>query len=276
MVAFPDGPGGGNPAGVVLDAGGMSDAEMLAVAAEVGYAETAFVTADLDGDPPTAPIRYFSPVAEVPFCGHATIATAVALAARSGSGPMRFQTPVGPYDVVTRDGADGPTASFTSGEPVVGPIDDVVLDRLLAVLGLERDALAADHPPRLSATGNVHPVLTVGRAVDLDRLAFDPSALRALMLEQGWLGTVTVLHRVAPLEYEARNPFPVGTMDEDPATGSAAASTGAYLRAEGLVMPPARVVIRQGRHVGRPSVLLVDVPPAGGITVTGGAQVLGG
>ncbi|WP_367651787.1 PhzF family phenazine biosynthesis protein [Curtobacterium sp. MCPF17_052] len=74
-----------------------------------------------------------------------------------------------------------------------------------------------------------------------------------------------------PAVYEARNLFPVGRITEDPATGSAAASVGAYLRAVGRASAGDRVVIRQGRHVGRPSLLLVDVPAAGGVTVTGGA-----
>ena len=56
---------------------------MLAIAAELGYSETAFVTAREDGG---YDVRYFSPQAEVPFCGHATIATAVALAERDGPG----------------------------------------------------------------------------------------------------------------------------------------------------------------------------------------------
>ena len=77
-VAFSDRPDGGNPAGVVLDATGLSDERMLEIAAEVGYSETAFLSGD--------DIRYFSPLAEVPFCGHATIATAVALAERDGPG----------------------------------------------------------------------------------------------------------------------------------------------------------------------------------------------
>ena len=79
-VAFSDRPDGGNPAGVVLDASGLSEAEMLGIAADVGYSETAFV----DGDD----IRYFSPLAEVPFCGHATVATAIAIAEREGPGTL--------------------------------------------------------------------------------------------------------------------------------------------------------------------------------------------
>ena len=77
LTAFSDDPAGGNPAGVVLDASGLDDAAMLAIAAEVGFSETAFVTARRRR---RLAVRYFSPLAEVPFCGHATIATGVAWA----------------------------------------------------------------------------------------------------------------------------------------------------------------------------------------------------
>jgi len=63
---------------------------------------------------------------------------------------------------------------------------------------------------------------------------------------------------------------------EDPATGSAAAALGGYLRALGLVRPPARVTVRQGRHVGRPGVLTVDIPDGDlGIAVSGTAVPIG-
>ncbi|WP_307857156.1 PhzF family phenazine biosynthesis protein [Pseudarthrobacter albicanus] len=93
-AAFSTTPNGGNPAGLVLDAGHLDDAGMLAVAAAVGYAETAFVTEQgVDGDPRRSRVRYFSPIAEVPFCGHATIALAVALSERDGAGSFTFDTP---------------------------------------------------------------------------------------------------------------------------------------------------------------------------------------
>lgn len=269
-AAFAAGPGGGNPAGVVLDAHGWTDERMLAVAAEVGYAETAFVI-----DPATLAVRYFSPVAEVPFCGHATVATAVALAARRGPGDLVFRTPVGPVTIVTR-AADGVvTASFTSVEPRVDDLPDDVLDALLGLLGLTRTDVDPAYPPRAAYAGNVHPVLVLRDAATFDGFVFDPAAVRTLMDREGWTGTVTVLHPRGTAdgvaEYEARNLFPVGVLTEDPATGSAAAATGAYLRALDLIAPPARVRIHQGRHVGRPSVLLVDVPESGGVTVTGTA-----
>ena len=82
--AFSDQPGGGNPAGVVLDATGLDADAMQAIATEVGYSETAFLVRR-DG-PAAFAVRYFSPLAEVPFCGHATVATGVALARRDGPG----------------------------------------------------------------------------------------------------------------------------------------------------------------------------------------------
>lgn len=101
-AAFTTTPGGGNPAGVVLDATRLDDAQMQAIAADIGYAETVFVTEErVDGDSRRNRVRYFSPIAEVPFCGHATIALAVALSGRDGSGTFIFDTAVGPVVIET-------------------------------------------------------------------------------------------------------------------------------------------------------------------------------
>jgi predicted PhzF superfamily epimerase YddE/YHI9 len=258
-------------------------------------------------------VRYFSPGAEVPFCGHATIATAVALAERRGVGAFTLDTAVGPVVIATARGAgpveaevvggagagasagagagadagaaadagrdDGTgvvTASFTSVVPVVRDLEATVADRLLALLGLTRADLDDRRPLRESFAGNRHPIVAVRELGVFDGFGFEPAALRALMDEQGWAGTVTVfcdrgVDESGATVVEARNLFPVGAITEDPATGSAAASLGGYLRALDLIAPPARVVVRQGRHVGRPSVLVVDVPVVGGITVTGTA-----
>ena len=105
-AAFSDRPDGGNPAGVVLDAAGLSDVRMLAIAAELGYSETAFLSG--------SDIRYFSPLAEVPFCGHATIATAVALAERDGPGEVVLATASGTVPVTTRRDDDSAGAPPTS------------------------------------------------------------------------------------------------------------------------------------------------------------------
>jgi PhzF family phenazine biosynthesis protein len=289
LTAFSSDPEGGNPAGVVLDASGLSNERMQGIAAEVGYAETAFVTEPPRAeDPGRMRIRYFSPTAEVPFCGHATVATAVALADGLGSatvptdGAFLFATPVGDVRITTRREHEGTVASFTSVEPIVTDIPWDVRGRLLSLLGVAEGDLEPSHPPRLSFAGNTHPVLVLADPGVFDGFAFDPADARALMDEQGWAGTITVAHAVVaavgpdagPIEYETRNIFPVGTMNEDPATGSAAAAFGAYLRALGLVRPPQRVLIHQGRHVGRPGLLTVDVPATGGIVVSGTATLI--
>ena len=274
LTAFAADPTGGNPAGVVLDATGLDDAAMQRIAADVGYAETAFVVR-----PPTAPgdalgIRFFSPTAEVPFCGHATVATAVALAWRDGPGTTVFATPAGDLEVRTALADGAVTASFTSVEPRVEPLPDAALARLLEVVGLRPADLHPAYPPRSAYAGNTHPVVVVADVAALDAVRFDAAVLRRLMDEQGWRGTVTLAHPRDERTFETRNLFPVGALDEDPATGSAAAALGGYLRALGAVRPPARVVVHQGRHVGRPSLLVVDVPASGGIVVSGTASLV--
>jgi PhzF family phenazine biosynthesis protein len=276
-AAFAASASGGNPAGIVMDATGLDDSTMQHIAAEVGYAETAFVIeTSVDGDPHRSRVRYFSPQAEVPFCGHATVATAVALAERSGPGRYVFDTAVGEVVLVTEQTEHGIRAAFTSVEPEVRALEPATLGTLLALLGLTDADLDDRYPVRVAYAGNWHPILVLRDLTTFDGFRFDPAALRTLMDMQGWKGTVTVLHAQSSTEFEARNLFPVGTITEDPATGSAAASLGGYLRDLGLgefdqSAAPARVIVHQGRHVGRPSLLTSDIPPVGGMVVSGTA-----
>ncbi|MDQ1172455.1 PhzF family phenazine biosynthesis protein [Microbacterium testaceum] len=126
--------------------------------------------------------------------------------------------------------------------------------------------------------GNLHPVVAIASRETFDSFAFDPAELRMLMDERGWKGTVITVHvdddLVDGLVAEARNLFPVGDITEDPATGSAAASLGAYLRDRLGLAAPFAFTVRQGRHIGRPSVLEVEVPVSGGILVRGTATPL--
>lgn len=269
--AFAATPEGGNPAGVVLDASGLDEERMLRIAAEVGYSETAFLTSrsEVDGVRHFR-VRYFSPGAEVPFCGHATVATAVALAERDGAGTVVFDTAAGPVTLESvADAAGAVTVSFTSVEPQVRDIDPRVRDRLLSMLDLDLADIDPRFPVQESFAGNWHPVVVVADRELFHQFRFRPAEVAELMREQGWLGTVTVLYAHDSGDFAARNLFPVGRISEDPATGSAAASTGAYLRAHGYAGET--IVIRQGAHVGRPSELIVTIPPSGGIVVSGGA-----
>lgn len=268
-AAFTEDPAGGNPAGVVLDAAGLADDDQQRVAQEVGYSETAFVVAR--GEERGYDVRYFSPVAEVPFCGHATIAAAVALAARDGAGDLAFHTRAGLVRVATRARDGQVSATLTSVEPAVEPVDDAVLARALAALGWASGELNPELPPRIAFAGARHLVLAAATRERLAELEYDFDALRDLMLELD-LTTVQLVWRESPDSFVARDPFPVGGVVEDPATGAAAAALGAYLRELGLVVPPATIHIRQGEDLGRPSDLEVTIPAGNaGIDVTGTA-----
>jgi PhzF family phenazine biosynthesis protein len=271
-TAFSADPAGGNPAGIVLDAGGLDAADMQRIAADVGFSETAFLTPT---GPTTARVRYFAPIAEVAFCGHATIASAVARAERVGTGPLSLESAAGLIEVSTTMGPDGIVATLVSVPPVLTELDPGVRAELLTALRLTEDDLDPHLPIRVSYSGNHHPIVGVPPAV-LDHLDHDQQALSRLMAAQGWGATVAVVTRTADTEFEARNPFPPGGVREDPATGSAAAALGGYLRGLGLVEPPVRVTVRQGRHVGRPGLLTVDIPSGdGGIAVSGRAVPIG-
>jgi PhzF family phenazine biosynthesis protein len=246
---------GGNPAGVVLDAGSLTDADMLSIAADLGYSETAFVLSD---DLGRVRLRYFSPLAEVAFCGHATIATAVALAERDGTGRLELTTMAGAVGVETEPGPEGITATLTSPPAHSRPVDPEVLERSLAALRWTADDLDERFPVHVGFAGNQHLVIGVRDEPTLAALDYDYDALAALMAEQGWT-TVHAFWSASTSVFHARDPFPPGGVVEDPATGAAAAAFGGYLRTTGLVAVPSRFTILQGHHMGSPSRLLVDL-----------------
>jgi PhzF family phenazine biosynthesis protein len=274
LAAFTDVPEGGNPAGVVLDATDLDAPTMQSIAAGVGYSETAFLTGGAGGQ---YDVRYFSPAAEVPFCGHATIAAAVALAQRDGAGAVLLRTQAGPVAVRTDRDADGAfTATLTSVDPEVFDVGDADVDRALAALCWTRDDLDPALPPRISYAGARHLILAAATRERLADLAYDFDALKAYMSDPARdLTTVDLVWREDATTFHARNPFPVGGVVEDPATGAAAAALGAYLRALGAVTPPVRITVRQGDDMGRPSRLLIDLEPGrAAVEVTGGAVAI--
>ncbi|MFE3606100.1 PhzF family phenazine biosynthesis protein [Streptomyces goshikiensis] len=275
-TAFSDDPEGGNPAGVVLDASGLDDAAMLGIAAGLGYSETAFLTAPpagLTAEPGRAfTVRYFSPKAEVPFCGHATVATAVALAERIGPGELVFATRAGtvPVSVETADGA--PRAVLTSVEPHVEEISPADLAEALAALDWPAADLDPALQPRIAYAGARHLVLGAGTRARLADLSYDFDRLEALMRRLD-LTTVQLVYREAPALFHVRNPFPVGGVVEDPATGAAAAAFGAYARERGLAPADAVLTLRQGEDMGRPGVLTVELRAGDPRVRVGGAGV---
>ncbi|WP_030849016.1 PhzF family phenazine biosynthesis protein [Streptomyces sp. NRRL F-4474] len=275
-TAFSDDPDGGNPAGVVLDASGLDEDAMLEIAATLGYSETAFLT-----DPPEGlggqegrsfTVRYFSPKAEVPFCGHATVATAVALAERIGAGELLLATRAGTVPVSVTAEHGRLRATLTSVEPHIEEIAGADLAEALAALEWPQADLDPAFPPRIAYAGARHLVIGAATRARLADLDYDFARLEALMRRLD-LTTVQLVHRAGPREFHVRDPFPVGGVVEDPATGAAAAAFGAYARALGLVPQDAVLTLHQGADMGRPGVLTVELREGDPRVRVGGAAV---
>ncbi|MFG2636812.1 PhzF family phenazine biosynthesis isomerase [Streptomyces sp. NPDC048362] len=274
-TAFSTDAAGGNPAGVVLDATALDAAAMLTTAAEVGYSETAFITA-ADQAARRFRLRYFSPLAEVAFCGHATVATAVALTERIGPGPLVFDTPVGEIALDTSTAPAGSvTATLTSVPTRSRPASEAEVHASLTALRWSSEDDPA-LPPHVAFGGNEHLVLAVATRERLAALDYDFDALADVMHRHGWT-TLQLVWRETRELFHARDPFPIGGVVEDPATGAAAAALGGYLRAVAALPPSGAFTIRQGEDLGRPSLLRVDASTADGrVRVSGQAVAIAG
>ncbi|MBK5239052.1 MAG: PhzF family phenazine biosynthesis isomerase [Actinomycetales bacterium] len=262
LTAFSNDPEGGNPAGVVLDASGLTDREMLAIAADVGYSETAFLIARPKDGAEAFDIRYFSPVGEVDFCGHATIAAGIALGQENGPSTYDFNTNAGPVELEVFENGDDLVVTLISPPASVRPLAEHALEALLDALDWDFDDLDPRFPPAVGFAGNAHPVLVADSRDRLAELDYDFDDLLELMVAEGW----TTIQLVYPDEgdpstrkWHSRNPFPIGGVYEDAATGSAAAALGGYLRQHGIAGVGDQIQILQGDDMGRPSLILLTV-----------------
>jgi len=266
---------GGNPAGVVLDARGLDAAQMQAIAAEVRDSETAFLVGR-GPQPNVYDVRYFSPTQEVPFCGHATIASAIALVERSPADELIFHTPAGFVSIATfTNDKDELVAELTSIAPRVSQPPPGLLPGVLGALRWSADDLDPDYPVLLANAGAEHLVLVAKTRERLADLAYDFADLANLMHEQG-LVTVLLVWPESKKRYHARNPAAALGLVEDPATGAAAAAFGGYLRELGIIGENAEFTVSQGVEMGRPSEIAVSVIGGEpGVRVTGAAHRLG-
>ena len=246
----------GNPLAVVLDADGLSTEQCQALAFEFHLSETSFVCA------PTEPgadyrVRIFTPFAELPFAGHPSVGAAHTLVrtGRLPAGAVRQECGAGVLDLVVDEGG----ALLTGAPPTVedGPDPAALAD----AVGLSPADLVG-LPAHVTGCGLPWAVLAVRREV-VDRARPDVRALEVLGVGEGvavlsWdAATSTVYSRTFANDL---------SWGEDPATGSAALSTGVWLVAVGLLPPQgtAEYVVHQGVQLGRPSVLAGSVTAAGG------------
>jgi PhzF family phenazine biosynthesis protein len=256
-AAFTLGGEGGNPAGVVLDAGDLDEEQMQQIAAEVNFSETAFLV-PRDDEPNVYDVRYFAPKQEVPFCGHATIAAAIALAERSPVEEMIFHIRAGLVTINTEETQEGIVAELTSISPRISEPPEGLVERCLSALHWSADDLDPSYPPRLANAGSEHLVLVTRTHQRLADLDYDFDALAAIMREHGII-TLQLIWPKSRRRYFSRNPFASSGVVEDPATGAAAAAFGGYLRELGKIGHTARFTIRQGAEIGRPSLIEVSV-----------------
>lgn len=255
-AAFTTDPTLGNPAGVVLNAE-LTDTEMQAIAADIGYSETAFATSAGGGK---YALRFFSPFAEVAFCGHATIATAIALAERGEIDTLEFDTLAGPISIELATLNHRDIATLTSVDTFSTVVTDDILAEALAALGWELGDLDPRFPAHVAFAGNNHLVLAAGSRERLAALDYDFEVLELLMERESWT-TVQLFYPESETVVHSRNPFPIGGVVEDPATGAAAAALGGYLREIGDVPKDREITIIQGEDMGRRSELLLTVSP---------------
>lgn len=270
LAAFPYEGAGGNPAGVVLDAKGLGDAEMQAIALQVGYSETVFLT---NQNETNSRVRYFSPEMEVDFCGHATIAAGVALGEVRGPGKYVFETNTGEVTVHVAETPTGFTAELTSTTGRVSEMSSENLARLLEILGWDEDVLSKDFVPSIANAGNSHPVLVLNSIEALQNLVYDFEALKLICRENKW-PTIQLVAEESTGVWRSRNPFAFGGVSEDPATGSAALAFGVYLRESGKANVSDSFIIKQGFEMGQPCLLNVLVH-ADSCSVSGGAITIG-
>jgi len=264
IAAFSHNDEGGNPAGVVLGNDMPSDDEMLRVAEEVGYSETAFLAPTEGG----WRVRYFSPEREVPFCGHATIASGAALARQSGVGEYRLFLNEGEISIsVEADEANFRVALQAPRTWSKTAPQDLV-DTILGLFHLSRADLDPGFPASIAFAGARHLIVVLNDRITLANMGYDFDAVKSIMLEQDWI-TISLLVNESGKLFHSRNAFAFGGVVEDPATGAAAAALAGYLR--DIEWPGEdKFEILQGFDMGTPSRLLVEYSPTKGASVTVG------
>lgn len=287
IAAFSDGLQGGNPAGVWIGASLPGAHEMQHIAAEVGFSETAFAAPMSTPLPqgaqavePTAElrewrVRYFSPEAEVPFCGHATIALGVALARRFGEGEYGLHLNQAVIKVSGwLDGEGHWQAALQSPPTHSKPATAELVAAALDLFGYTPADLDPRIPPALIHGGAAHLVLALNSRAALAAMEYELELGRTLMRREG-LVTILLAHAAREQLFHTRNPFAYGGVYEDPATGAATAAFAGYLR--DIHWPHGGIIdLFQGEDMGMASHLHAEIPaePGSSIRVFGRARLM--
>jgi PhzF family phenazine biosynthesis protein len=252
----------GNPAGVVLDADSLSDAEMLAIARELNNADTAFVL-NPDSADHDLRLRFFTPRTEAGFVGHATVATHFVLS-REGmarpngqGGRVRQKQKSGLVDVEVRGQGDARRIAVRQPAPPLGrELNDRERLAVLDALALSTGDIDTRCPLRIVGGAGTRLMIGVRGSEQLKQLKPDFSRLTTLSAQLGAAGffVFTLSHGVPGSLTESRMFCPALGIPEDPVSGNAHGLLGAYLAEQGL-LPHSGATTRftgsQGHHVHR-------------------------
>jgi len=266
--AFTARPFGGNPAGVVLDAGGLTDVEMWKIAAEMNVPATAFVA------PATRPghdlrLRWFTPSGkELAFCGHATVATAHLLAetGRLSRDRVVFDTLGGTLSVTASPTPDGTLIWLEPALPTCAPYPEA-LGPVLDALGEGAECLGSWARPAL--TGERDLLIPAAGLEVLKSLAPDMNRLARLGEERRIRGFCLTSRETVDRDSLTHSRFfaPHYGIPEDPVSGSVHAAIPVWLWQAGLLTATggvARFQAEQGDSLGRPGRLQVELHVADG------------
>ena len=259
----------GNPLAVVLDAEGLDDAAMQAIAREFNLSETVFVRPPEESRHRAA-LRIFTPARELPFAGHPTVGTAVLLALsdraeRAGAGladavAFGLEERIGIVSCAVEAGADGRSGRARFKLPVLPAYlgEAPEAGALAEALGLRHTEIGFNrHRPSRHGAGPAFTFVPLGSRDALDRARLDEDGLARLFPGEA---DALYLYALDPEGlgrwYQARMFAPRLGVREDPATGSAAAAfAGVLMQYEPLGDGEHDVLIRQGVAMGRPSAI---------------------
>ncbi|MGI5970666.1 MAG: PhzF family phenazine biosynthesis protein [Oscillospiraceae bacterium] len=270
VQAFSDNASGGNGAGVAISEDGRLPSEkfMLETAALLGFSETAFLAPVKGG----WRIRYFTPVAEIDLCGHATVAAGRVLR-ESGvpDGDYMFQTNAGELRVTVGETV---TMDMTKPECLKVIESPEEIEVLMGALGGNSSMLIPGMYPEIITTGLPDIIVPLRSAEALAALCPDTDALKNI--SRDW--DCVSVHAFAlgdDCDARCRDFAPIVGVAEESATGTASGALTHYLHRRNLLTPPSTAVFIQGESMSRPSQIKTELRTDGSIRVGGKAYILG-
>jgi PhzF family phenazine biosynthesis protein len=238
---------GGNPAGVVLNADDLSDVQMLSIAAEVGFSETAFLS---QSEIANYRIRFFTTTEEVELCGHATIASWSLLndLNRVSDGTYTQETKAGLLSVEIM----GSLTYMQQAQPEFSEV--LSISRVAPMLGIGENSFSNQLKPQIVSTGLRDLIVIVNDEDALNGIKPDFNGIKHMSREYKITGLhVATILQDMPSFAAARNFAPLVGIDEEAATGTSNGALLCYLKHQKVLPHNQEYRIEQGKTMNRMS-----------------------